>query len=182
MKPGSHNTTKSRALISIDEACRRSDANQGAEYLSFVQKKNSRSNPKRIEIPILPQLRDVINRSPCGDLIYLVTEHGKPFSINGFGNKFRDWCDEAGLYHCTSHGIRKASATILAERGATAPQLKAIFGWSKLETAESYIAKADKKTLSRMGLQLMVSEQTESKIIPLSGHAANGGTNRGKKL
>ena len=35
-----------------------------------------------------------------------------------FGNKFREWCDEAGLRHCSAHGLRKAAATRLAEHGA----------------------------------------------------------------
>jgi hypothetical protein len=35
---------------------------------------------------------------------YLTTEYGKP----GFGNWVRDRCDEAGLHHCSAHGLREA--------------------------------------------------------------------------
>lgn len=50
-------------------------------------------------IPILPSLQMVIDASKIGHLTYLVTEFGKPFSPAGFGNRFRDWCDSAGLVH-----------------------------------------------------------------------------------
>ncbi len=28
----------------------------------------------------------------------LITEYGKPFTANGFGNKFKDWCRQADLH------------------------------------------------------------------------------------
>jgi hypothetical protein len=46
------------------------------------------------------------------------------------------------------HGLRKAAAVILAENGATAAELCAIFGWSKLETAEIYIREAQKRRMA----------------------------------
>ena len=36
------------------------------------------------------------------------------FTAPGFGNKFRDWCNEAGLPHRSAHGCRKAGAKIAA--------------------------------------------------------------------
>jgi len=153
----------------------------GEGYLSFVQTKGQKRNPKRIEIPLLPQLRNILDQSPCGDMTYLVTERGKGFTANGFGNRFRVWCDEAGLEHCSAHGIRKASASILAERGATAKQLMAVFGWSKLETAEHYTKKADERRLAYDGLTLLAQEQNGAKIVPLLGRAETSGTIRGKK-
>ena len=63
-------------------------------------------------------------------LTFLVTAQGKSFSAAGFGNWFREICNEAGLpKRCTSHGLRKAAATRLADRGATTTQLMAWFGW-----------------------------------------------------
>ena len=62
-------------------------------------------------------------------MTFLQTEYGKPFTEAGFGNWFRDRCDEAGLPQCTAHGLKKASATIAAENGATTRQLMAMFDW-----------------------------------------------------
>ena len=35
---------------------------------------------------------------PRNELTFLLTEHGRPFkSAAAFGNKFADWCEQAGL-------------------------------------------------------------------------------------
>ena len=93
--------------------------------------------------------------SPCGDLTFLVNEFGRPFTDAGFGNKFRDWCDQANLPQCSAHGLRKAGATIAANNGATARQLMAIFGWDTIKQAEHYTRKADQKQLAEAAMHLL---------------------------
>jgi integrase len=118
------------------------------EWLKFVAWKNrNRKSRKTIECPIRPNLAAALAVTPTGDLTYLINDLGSAFTINGLGNKMRDWCDAAGLPQCSFHGLRKAAAVILAENGATAPELCALFGWSKLETAEIYIREAQKRTM-----------------------------------
>ena len=82
------------------------------------------------DVPVLPPLQEAIDAMPAGDnLTFLVTAHGKPFTAAGFGNWFRDRCNEAGLpRRCTSHGLRKTAATRLADREGTTTQLMAWFG------------------------------------------------------
>jgi integrase len=99
------------------------------------------------------QLRD---ESPTGPSTFLVTEFRKPFSRAGFGNKFRQWCDEAELKHCTAHDLRKAGAVIAAENGATAHQLKAIFGWTTLKQPELYTRAAEQKRLAADAMPLLL--------------------------
>ncbi len=82
--------------------------------------------------------KEIISYSPCGDLTFLQTATGKPFAPAGFGNWFRDRCDEAGLPLCTAHGLKKAGATIAAENGATTRQLMAMFDWTTVSMAEIY--------------------------------------------
>ena len=65
---------------------------------------------RTIDVPISADLAVALANTPTGDLTYLVTENGKAFTINGLGNKMRDWCDVAGLPQCSSHGLRKAAA------------------------------------------------------------------------
>jgi hypothetical protein len=54
---------------------------------------------KVLSIPIAPQLLEtLIAMRPKADApAFLLNELGRPFSRKGFGNKFRQWCDEAGL-------------------------------------------------------------------------------------
>lgn len=150
-------------------------------YLSFTEQKGRRSSPKRTTIPILPELRAVLDQSPVGEMTYLETERGTTYSAEGFGNEFRGWCRDAGLDHLSAHGLRKAAATMLAERGATAPQLCAIFGWNKLETAQRYIRQADKSRMADDGLRLMSGEQNRGEIVSLRARKNFSATTKGKK-
>ena len=124
-------------------------------WISKPQHKGRKRHPQRIEIPMLPALAEVIEASSTGASTFLVTEYGQPFSIAGFGNWLRERCNEAGLKGLSAHGMRKAGATVLAEKGASAHQLMAIFGWRSLADAELYTRAADRKRLAREGMQLM---------------------------
>lgn len=112
-----------------------------------------------LQLPLLPVLASIIAESPTGDLTFLVTQWGKPFTPAGFGGKFREWCDQAGLKHCTAHGLRKAGATIAAENGATDRQLMAIFGWKNAAQATVYTRKAENRRLTQAGMPLLTMER-----------------------
>lgn len=129
---------------------------EGGTKLRFTEVKNGRRRPKTREFPILPELRAVIDATPSGHLTYVVTEFGKPFTSNGFGNRMRDWCDQAGLPHCSAHGLRKAGATIAAENGATEHELMAIFGWDSPKQAAIYTRNANRKRLAAGAMHLIV--------------------------
>jgi integrase len=123
--------------------------------LTFTQHKGRNRKPHRLTLPILPVLQRIIDATPCGDLTYLVNDWGRPFTDGSFGNKFRDWCDQAGLHCCSAHGLRKAGATIAANNGATARQLMAIFGWDTIKQAEHYTRKADQQKLAEAAMHLL---------------------------
>jgi len=127
--------------------------------IRFVPLKTRRKKMHAIEIPIVAELAAIIEASPTGDLTFLTTEWGKPFTANGFGGWFRDRCDEAGLPHCSAHGLRKAGATIAAERGATDRQLMAMFGWESSRQATTYTASADRKRLAAEAARLIAGDR-----------------------
>ncbi len=107
-------------------------------------------NGNECTIPIPQILIDTLASTPkVGIKNWLTTEFGKPFTANGFGNKFRDWCIQAGLTDAQkrAHGLRKTAATRYAEMGATAHQLCAAFGWLTLKEAERYTAEASRRKL-----------------------------------
>jgi integrase len=122
---------------------------------------------KKRELPILPELRAVIDATTCGLFTYLVTAFGKPFTSNGFGNRFRKWCDDARLPpECSAHGCRKAGATIAAENGATEHELMAIFGWDSPKQAAVYTRKANRKRLAAQSMHLLVPSAPTGANIP----------------
>lgn len=102
-----------------------------------------------ISIRILPPLAEAIDAMPppVGST-FIETEFGKPFSAAGFGNWFRDACNEAQLRHCSAHGLRKAMSRRLAEAGATNLQGRAVTGHKTDRMFEYYAEKADQARLA----------------------------------
>ena len=101
-----------------------------------------------VDIPIHPELRRVLEGTPRQNLTFLMTEHGKPFTANGFGNWMRDRCDEAGLPQCSSHGLRKAMAKRLAEAGCTVNEIMAVTGHATEGEVIRYTKEARKRLLA----------------------------------
>ena len=124
-------------------------------WLRFTQQKNRNRNPIRLELPALLVLQNIIDTSQTGDLTFLVNDYGQPFTPAGFGNKMRQWCNEAGLPHCTAHGLRKTGAAIAAENGATPHELMSIFGWITLKEAERYTRAAEQKKLAARAMSML---------------------------
>ncbi|MCW5694666.1 MAG: tyrosine-type recombinase/integrase [Pseudolabrys sp.] len=135
-------------------ACRREDVVRlGPQHISrgrlqYRQAKNEHRNPVDLDIPVHADLAKAIAETPSRHLTFLVTEYGKPFSVAGFGGKFREWCNQAGLRHCSAHGLRKATASRLAERGASPHEIMAITGHRSLEEVERYTRTARKAQLA----------------------------------
>jgi integrase len=122
------------------------------------------AEPKWLAVPILPELREILEATPSGHLTYLVTKFGKPFSVAGLGNWFRDQCNAADLPHCSAHGIRKYGATHAAEAGATEHQLMGMFGWDDPKQAAMYTRKARQQKLARASMHLLSSKQQNKKV------------------
>ena len=91
----------------------------------------------------------------------------------------RQWCNDADLPECSSHGLRKASATILAEAGATEHQLMAIFGWSDSKMAQHYTKAAQFLRIIDAGFEGRKT-YVAPKNVPLSLVRNSGEANQGK--
>ncbi len=101
-----------------------------------------------VSLPVLPPLAEAILATPSGGLVFLLSEHGKPYSRKGFGNKFRQWCDEAGLPQCSAHGLRKAASRRFAEAGCSNQEIKSWTGHATDSEVARYTAAADQQALS----------------------------------
>jgi integrase len=100
-------------ILLFTGAARCDVVNFGRQHVSNGRLKYRRDKTS-VPIDVLPELQASIAATPVGNLTFIVTEFGRPFTPLGFGNRVRAWCDEAGLPHCSSHGVRKAGATIAA--------------------------------------------------------------------
>ena len=130
--------------------------NHGTEWLKFTQHKNREKAPIHMEIPIVSALRQVLDATPTGDLNFLTNGYGRPFTSNGFGNKFRDWCDQAELPQCSVHGLRKAAASRLAELGCTEQEIMSITGHKTSKEIARYTKAARQKTRAESALRKMM--------------------------
>ena len=97
----------------------------------------------------MSDLAKIIASTPTGLLTFLVNEHGKPFTVDHINKTFHKWCAKAGLPpHCTPHGVRKATATYLAQQGCTDHEIMAITGHETLEQVKNYTRKVERSKLA----------------------------------
>jgi integrase len=124
----------------------------------------------------LPPLRDSIDATVTGHLVYLVTAFGKPHSAKAFGNWFKKRCREAGLEELSAHGLRKLGAQRCAEAGATEHQLMALFGWTNPQQAAVYTKKANRARLEAQAAPLLQAQKSNKSVPLLPPPAASGTT------
>jgi integrase len=107
----------------------------------------------KLSIPLHPTLQAILSNTPTGNMTFLTTQFGKPFTSNGFGNWFRDQCNAAGLPQCSAHGLRKAAARWLAEAGCTAHEIASITGHASLKQVAHYTKAADQGRLASAAME-----------------------------
>jgi integrase len=119
-------------------------------------------------LPIHPELARVLAVAPKDNLTFLVTERGAPFTAAGFGNWFRDRCNEAGLPQCSAHGLRKCAATRLADLGCSLHQIMAVLGSKSMSSVAPYTKRADQARLAREAfkIQLQNLPNSETQVYP----------------
>jgi integrase len=117
-------------------------------YMTVRQQKTG----KLLDLPMHPELVRVIAATTIGLKSFLVTSHGQPYTPAGFGNWFREQCNEAGLAQCSAHGLRKAACRRLAEAGCSANEIMAVSGHSDLREVTIYTAAAEQKRLATQAM------------------------------
>ncbi|GAJ94361.1 tyrosine-type recombinase/integrase [Rhizobium rhizogenes] len=108
-----------------------------------------------LAIKMHASLIEALQMAPEGKPAFLLTSFGKPFTAAGFGNWFRERCNEAGLPHCSSHGLRKAAARRLAEAGNSANHIAAVTGHLSLREVERYTRAADQEKMADAAVDTM---------------------------
>jgi len=104
-----------------------------------------------VQIPILPPLNRSIEATRTGDLTFICTARGLPMGANVFTVWFRAAAKAAGCPG-SAHGLRKASATRMAQAGGTTGQLKASYGWKTNAMPELYTQTAERAVMAADGM------------------------------
>lgn len=133
--------------------------------LAYRQQKTGRT----LELPLHPELAAILAASAVSHLTFLTTAAGAPFTPAGFGNAFREWCNEAGLKHCSAHGLRKAQARRLAEAGCSAHEIAAITGHKTLAEVQRYADAANQARMARSAMATVTTAFPKSETGTTSG-------------
>ena len=118
------------------------------------------------QVPLHKNLIAVLEQARHDHVSILVTEWGKPFTVDGFSGFMRDAIKAAGLpLECQPHGLRRTAGRRLAEAGCTTKQIMAILGHKSIVEAERYTREADQIRLATDAMSLLEA-QTENEICP----------------
>lgn len=123
-----------------------------------------RKTGMQVEVPVTPVLQAAIDAAPNNHLTFLVTSQGQPFSDAGFTNWFRDRCNEAGLPKgLSAHGLRKARARRIAERGGSAHEIAAVTGHTSIAEVQRYAQAANRRQLAARAMRDEIDVPSEIK-------------------
>ncbi len=129
--------------------------------ITFTQHKNRRRKPVTLTLPVSDRLQRVLDSLPAGRTTFLVNERGQPFaSTAAFGNRFRDWCRDAGLKDRSAHGLRKHFAATLAEHGASDREIMSMTGHRTSKEVDRYTRSASQKRLAKAASSKLAPETT----------------------
>jgi integrase len=159
--------TKARLAFALllYTAQRRSDAiRMGRQHIrdGIIQVRQAKTGAE-LDIPVHPDLRNIIDATPGDHLTYLTTKSGRPYSGNDFSEQFRAWCDAAELpKECSAHGLRKAACRRLAEAGCSANEIAAISGHVTLSEVQRYTKAADQARMARNAMARQAKAEKEA--------------------
>jgi integrase len=145
--------TMARCAIELllNTAARRGDTHLlGRQHLrdGVLTWRPQKTPDRLLSVDVGPELAAAINALPViNELTFLLTEHGRPFaSAAAFGNRFADWCRQAGLRPVwyadgkmrdyRAHGLRKSTCTQIAEGGGSAIEIMSVSGHKTLSKTQ----------------------------------------------
>jgi integrase len=131
----------------ISDAMRLGPANLQDGWLVFTQYKNRNRKPIHMQIPVRPELLELIEATPTGSETFLTNSLGKAYTAHRCGDWFAEACLAAGVPG-RSHGLRKAAASRLAELGASEKEIMSITGHTTSQEIRRYTEAADKRILA----------------------------------
>jgi integrase/recombinase XerD len=157
--------------LMLATAARRGDAVKlGPQHIctgciTFEQSKTKGRDDAPGTIPLHPDFCAALTSMPSPKIVhltpamtFLTTSFGRSFkTAAGFGNWFRQCCDEAGLPKgISAHGLRKATARRLAELGCSTHEIAAITGHATLAEVQRYTKAADRKRLAQDAMKKLI--------------------------
>lgn len=127
----------------INEVVRMSWADIRGDHMRVAVQKTRRL----IDVAILPELADMLSRTPKLAPTILTNANGRSWTQSGLRQKLQDWAKERSR-KVVPHGLRKNAVISLLEAGCTAAEVSGITDQS-LQMIEHYAKRVSKLTLGR---------------------------------
>jgi integrase len=114
---------------------------------------------KELWIPLHPNLAASIAAAKIGNLAYIVSAKGAPFTYDSFGMWFMRHCRAAGLEGFSMHGLRKACSRRMAEIGLSNQMIKSITGHTSDTEVSRYTRDAEQRVMARVAMTSLANAQ-----------------------
>ncbi|RUW26951.1 tyrosine-type recombinase/integrase [Mesorhizobium sp. M4B.F.Ca.ET.013.02.1.1] len=162
-----HHGIASKAVCALRLILNTGAARQDVAALGWQNVRDGRISYRRkktggeVDLPMLDELIEVLRPLPADRMLFLTHTGDRPYKATTFGNWFHDQCVAAGLPHCSSHGLRKAGATRLADAGASELEIMAFLGHRTPDEARTYVKKFNRKRLGDTGMEKVARAKSE---------------------
>lgn len=153
---------RSALLLALYTGQRLSDLTriQWVQYDGKIIHLKQRKTGKELFIPVHPTLKaDLDERRAVAETAtrpkpFLIWNHsGDPFTTAGLSGAVHRHLNKIGIKGRSFHGIRKATASILAELGCTPFEIMAITGHSSLREVQRYTLQASQLRLAKEAMR-----------------------------
>jgi integrase len=135
----------------VSDVIRMKWADYNGTHFKLVQKKTD--NEMWIKAP--KKLRKLLARTDHVHENILTHKWRKPYTRDSLGHRIKDVLIDNGDGQYTTHGLRKNAGIMLAENGASVPQIMAALGHTTPKLALYYCRLAQQKTLNDQAVAIM---------------------------
>lgn len=127
----------------IDDVVKMSWADIRGDHMRVWEQKNKR----RLEVAILPELEEMLGRTPKLAPTILTNANGASWTQSGLRQKLQEWAKQRG-YKVVPHGLRKNAVNALLEAECTIAEVQGITAQS-LQIIEHYAKGVNRLKLGR---------------------------------
>jgi integrase len=139
----------------ISDVAKMKRADYDGTHFALVQQKDRSKTPMKIKAPKL--LRDVLAKAKKSNSSEYILTHkwGNPYKVKSLSMSIGTVLRTCGHEGYTAHGLRKNAGIMLAENGATVPQIMAALGHKTPKMALYYCRLANQKLLADQAADIL---------------------------